>query len=659
MCKILWHFVLLLTLPILLCGKQIDSLQQQLKSHFLHDDKPALLQTYMALGKAYAEAYQHREALEAFQAGLKLSKELGDPLSTFKLYSLSGLMHYWLDAYPEALQAMKQAQEMQAEIPLSERAANLSRMAEVYVALGIYEEALAAQLEALKIAEVTQDDAATANAHRVLSSIYWYQQEFDLAKDELHTALEQFRKMGEAKSVYTCLAALSSVHAELKMYQHALRYAEQSYRYADSIGYPYGRAFSKGMMGVAHKELGNTALARMEIEQAIAQFDSLGIGYEAADFALVLSDIYLLEQQYRQAAAFLEKLRQTAEGINSLALKSKVYERLANCYAEMGKTNQAFQYQKKYSAVRDSLLSEEKVAQVARMEARYQLEKKSHEADISRKDQRIAQDKWYLLGFSAMLIAFLLLAWWMYVRYRSLQASQLEMQVLHRDILRSYQHLTSDNTELRALTAMLSKELGEVVSSLHHVRKAAEAQGASPPAREIGQEVEKLNQLQAGLQMYHTLETGQDRKSLDTRQMITQAIEHLPKYLHGRAKQIRIRQLPPKIWANPQQMTQLFGHLIENAVKFNEAPQAEVHISCEEDEQYFTFKIEDNGTGIDPADREKVFELFYTGSEAGEGSGLGLAMAKKIVEQHQGKIWLESSSTGGTIVLVQIPKGNL
>lgn len=122
---------------------------------------------------------------------------------------------------------------------------------------------------------------------------------------------------------------------------------------------------------------------------------------------------------------------------------------------------------------------------------------------------------------------------------------------------------------------------------------------------------------------------------------------------------IKYDNLPKTIYGNPTQLTQLFQNLISNSIKFsrpNVPPVIAIH--AQESGHHWQFEVSDNGIGISPEYHEKIFLLFrrlHT-RETYEGTGIGLATCKKIVEQHQGKIWLESNKEQGTTFCFTIHK---
>ena len=113
----------------------------------------------------------------------------------------------------------------------------------------------------------------------------------------------------------------------------------------------------------------------------------------------------------------------------------------------------------------------------------------------------------------------------------------------------------------------------------------------------------------------------------------------------------------PTVMADEVQLAQLFQNLIGNALKFHASGQVRVHISAQPRDGKWLFAIRDNGIGIEKEHQERIFQMFQRLHERGkyEGSGIGLTIAKKIVERHRGRIWVESQPGQGSTFYFTLP----
>jgi light-regulated signal transduction histidine kinase (bacteriophytochrome) len=106
----------------------------------------------------------------------------------------------------------------------------------------------------------------------------------------------------------------------------------------------------------------------------------------------------------------------------------------------------------------------------------------------------------------------------------------------------------------------------------------------------------------------------------------------------------------PMLNADPTQLAQVFQNLIANAIKFRGERAPEIHVGASEQDGICTMFVRDNGIGIEPQYYGRVFEVFqrlHTRTEY-QGTGIGLAICKKIVERHGGRIWIESTPGTGS-----------
>jgi PAS domain S-box-containing protein len=142
---------------------------------------------------------------------------------------------------------------------------------------------------------------------------------------------------------------------------------------------------------------------------------------------------------------------------------------------------------------------------------------------------------------------------------------------------------------------------------------------------------------------------GKELSSIDANAVIKQTLHNLSLKIKEKKAKVTFEKLP-FIYADEGQMIQLFQNLIDNALKFcDKVPH--IHITFSEDKDRYLFSVSDNGIGIEPQYFDRIFQIFqrlhirdnYT------GTGIGLAISKRIVERHGGKIWVETKQGEGTI----------
>ncbi len=146
---------------------------------------------------------------------------------------------------------------------------------------------------------------------------------------------------------------------------------------------------------------------------------------------------------------------------------------------------------------------------------------------------------------------------------------------------------------------------------------------------------------------------------VDLNQMVkTIRIELNEKIQEKNAEIIVERELPVLADMHSSMMHHVFQNLIANAIKFNTRERAEVRINYTDENGVLTFSFADNGIGIAPAFKDKLFQMFkrlHTADQF-EGTGIGLAVCKKIVNFYKGEIWFESEPEKGTTFFFTLPK---
>jgi len=143
----------------------------------------------------------------------------------------------------------------------------------------------------------------------------------------------------------------------------------------------------------------------------------------------------------------------------------------------------------------------------------------------------------------------------------------------------------------------------------------------------------------------------------DCNQVVREVVEMLHPVLEETGGRV-IPEPLPTVLADGSQILQLFQNLIGNALKFRDHKPPEVRISAERADKGWLFSVRDNGIGIDPQYGERIFLIFQRLHTVDQypGTGIGLAICKKIVERHGGQIWVESKAGEGAVFKFLIPE---
>jgi PAS domain S-box-containing protein len=167
----------------------------------------------------------------------------------------------------------------------------------------------------------------------------------------------------------------------------------------------------------------------------------------------------------------------------------------------------------------------------------------------------------------------------------------------------------------------------------------------------------RMQRLISDLLMYSRV--GAKRKELhatDCNDVVHHALDNLQESIRETGAQIRIPPLPT-VMGDDIQLLQLFQNLLGNAVKFHGNDPPRVDVAAEKQEGEWLFSIRDNGIGIDARNFDRIFQIFQRlhSRTSYPGTGIGLAICKKIVERHGGRIWVESEEGRGTTFYFTLP----
>jgi len=216
------------------------------------------------------------------------------------------------------------------------------------------------------------------------------------------------------------------------------------------------------------------------------------------------------------------------------------------------------------------------------------------------------------------------------------------------------------DNEVEQIAFALSHDLQAPLNSLasHSQMLKESLKGESDEIRTAVDEVDgltrRMQQMLDGILEYSMPESEGRREIVSLDRVLEEAIANLRSMIDESGATIEHQPLPALAIARPQ-MTQVFQNLISNAIKFRGARIPRIRIDAVETAEYLRIRFEDNGIGIEPGEREKIFDMFQRlhGESEYPGVGAGLAICRRIVRAHGGDIHVESTPGRGSCFILE------
>jgi hypothetical protein len=238
----------------------------------------------------------------------------------------------------------------------------------------------------------------------------------------------------------------------------------------------------------------------------------------------------------------------------------------------------------------------------------------------------------------------------------------LEKCALQRKVLQQQQELENFARvlahDLRAPAASLESFATRIGERLQE----GNLEKAQQSADWVIQTARRMNRLIDTLHRYTIADVKVDFEVVDMNQALEEARANLHQLIQESGASVTAEILPT-VFGNAPQLIQFLQNLIANGVKYCDKPVACIHVSALNkvafkcDEASWMFSVADNGIGIPKSQRKWIFEPFtrLTAGRDRDGTGLGLATCKKVIERHGGTIWCESKPGSGTVFFFTLP----
>jgi len=523
--------------------------------------------------------------------------------------------------------------------------------------------------------------AGIANVNYHLGELFFAQNNFKKALKYFEKSLLAFNRVENPRGKLKTLNALGQTHGKLGDFTKNLAFSSDALLIAHAINDKLELAKININIGFAYQNLERPV-------DAIGYYNAaLEYGEITDDYPIVASTASELGNIYHQlcdeieAELNFEQSLEFIDKIESKELKKNIYTNVFQFHEEYGRDSLGYLYLKKIAQIKDELYSEEQTRQLVMNQIRYESEKREEEVkqlrarelenSLTIKNQKL--QNYTLIGL--MLLAIVLTV----ILYNALRRKRANNQRLEEEVKKRTVELEASNEELKYFNTELERSNNElerfayiashdlksplrnVISFLSLIKRKLRKHDDSDLeeyltfASNNAHQMHNLIQDVLEFSRFDRSETSETE--VDLNESLMMVMQNLQESMTERNAVVFAQSLPT-IQSNSVRIMQLLQNLVSNGIKYNQNPKPRVIVGHRMDKLNHVFSVIDNGIGIDKEYHAQIFEMFkrlHTREEY-QGTGIGLALCKKIVDNLGGEIWLESEEGKGTSFFFSIPK---
>ncbi len=548
----------------------------------------------------------------------------------------------------------------------------------------------------LDLKEQLHDEKGIAAGKITLGNIYKNGLELTMAMDVFREAGQIFESLQDTVNYGVALNCMANVYVEQDSLKQALAYFLKSLAIAERYKNLYSIANAHLNMAIVHNKLGNNIQARRFAESGLQLSQKMHYAEGEAGCNIVLAKVMMSGKKYPETIDFAKKALDISSDLESYWDIYRSSAILYECYKAMGDYRNSLKYLEISSSANDSIMSLDKTESLSRIQLNNEI--RHRESEISALKQKSHEKNLALIVLVFIIAAGLIIS---YVVFKSRQKEHKINQLLllqtdanvkqnaellkqkefiekqNTEIAEKNEQLTGKNEELQALDEQRNKILGRVA---HDLRSPLGT--ISGLVEVISSELEESNyedvnkflgyignitrsslQLANDLLDITVIAAGKlvlTKESVAYSELLKETVDYYR--IRGSKKNIQISLNLPEVelgvFCDPNKIRQVLNNLLDNAIKYSE-PGTVVNIKIRLEGAFIRTEVTDAGVGIPEEDIEKLFKEFSVTSAKSTGneksSGLGLAICKKIVETHGGKIGVTSKLGRGSTFYFTIP----
>ena len=212
--------------------------------------------------------------------------------------------------------------------------------------------------------------------------------------------------------------------------------------------------------------------------------------------------------------------------------------------------------------------------------------------------------------------------------------------------------------ELRNYAEVVAHDLREPITAMSLLVTLIERHAEEPPPAEVVEQLHastaRARELIDSVLAYARAGVLRTERVALCR-LVAEVQEDLRPRLDEAQAEIAVAELP-EVEGDPRQLRRVLQNLVANALKFRGEAPPRVELSAKRGSREWIVSVRDNGIGVDPAQAGRIFDLFARASSRVDGAGIGLAMCRRIIEAHGGRIWVEAADGGGSDFRFTLPR---
>ncbi|MBC8047107.1 MAG: hypothetical protein H7Y00_09955 [Fimbriimonadaceae bacterium] len=488
-------------------------------------------------------------------------------------------------------------------------------------------ELINAQGEYLKAARIIEfKEKLQDHEKRWLASVYYnlfilFNQEGAefTQEDYLQKAFQLYKDVDDKSGIANCYNSFAVFHYKKKSFESSLDYLLKAYAFAhESDAKTYLSIFCSNI-GLVYSKMNRLEEGLKYFEEAKKINKEINSFYHTGHTYQQIGEAYLSTGDAKSGLSNYKKAEKIYIDIKVKTSLTTIYQYIADAYYKLDQFDKAYEYEKKYAATLVEQFNDEKTFAIVKARNQFDLEKKEKEAELLRiKNEQIET-----------------------------YARQLEVS---NNQLKQFAHIASHDLKepLRMVSAyakLLERSMSEKITEEEKEYLQFMLEGTST-----------MHNLVNDLLILSNINYIAEKHPVNMNKVMKLLITNLDSTIKERNAKIIVKVLPV-VYAEETQLLQLFLNLVINGIKYNTSKIPTIRISVKRKNGIQEFTVSDNGIGIDEEYREKVFMIFqrlHTRNEY-SGTGIGLTICKKIIDQLGGTIWIEANKAGGSDFKFTVP----